>query len=170
MKIRLFSLVLAVMLLCCTAAQAAEMHFSGLFSFSYDETLYECDTTSWLDQNTAGKRWLMMLYATDYLIDASLTRTEGWEQVTLKSADDPAFAWYLDNMTADGFEHLGTQQADGAAFALFRTSDADGEYLLAETVANGWSISFYAYYDDTDRPADDALLSALQAVVQTCRP
>lgn len=169
MRRQMISLFLILMLL-CPCAQAQTHSFSGLFSLSYDENVYTADTSTWMDESDETSRWLMMLSTDAYLFDVTLSRVEGWEHVSLT---DPAAAmagWYLDSMTADGFEHLDTVEANGVVFGLFRASDEDGEYLLGETVINGWAVSFYAYYNDPERPADDALAGALKSVLAAYQP
>ena len=169
MHARFLAFFLALMLL-TAPAQAATQTFSGLFSVEYDEHVYTLDTATWLDHSDGKSRWLMMLGAEDYLIDVNLNFAKGWEHLSLTNPDDPMTEWYLEERLTDGVDHLGNVSANGALFCLFRTSDADGEYLLGETVANGWAVRFYAYYDDPDRPVDDALQEALEGLLNHYKP
>ena len=166
---RMLSLFLILMLL-CPCAQAQTHTFSGLFSLSCDENVYTADTSSWMDESDENSRWLMTLSAEAYLFDVTLSRVEGWEHVSLTDPSAAMTGWYLDSMTADGFEHLDTVETNGVVFGLFRADDEDGEYLLGETVINGWAVSFYAYYNDPERPLDDALADALKSVLATYQP
>ena len=169
MRNRIFSVFLALMLL-CPSAQAQTLTFSGLFSLTYDENIYAADTNSRLDESDEDGRWLMMLSTDAYLFDATISRADGWEHVSLTDPGSAVTSWYLEDMSGSGFEYLDTLEANGAVFGLFRALDDDGEYLLGETMANGWAISFCAYYDDPERPADDGLLDALKSLLQTYQP
>ena len=169
----MYARILAVflsLLLFAVPAQAATQSFSGLFSLTYDETVYKADTISWLDQNDGINRWLMMLGANDHLFDVTLSRAEQWEHITLSDPASAMTTWYLEDMTASGFEHLDTLTANGTVFGLFRAFDDDGEYLLGETIVSGWLISFYGYYDDPERPVDDALTDALRELLESYQP
>ena len=172
MPVRFFALLLAVCLLFCAmpCAQAATHTISGLFSLSYDETVYTADASVWLDHADERNRWLMLLTADGHVLDASMAFQEGWEHLSLTDPASPSVQWYVEEMTASGFDHLETLEAGGAVFGLFRASDVDGEYLLGETVVSGWAITFFAYYDDPTLPADEALLQQLKGVLETYQP
>ena len=166
---RMLSLFLILMLL-CPCAQAQTHTFSGLFSLSCDENVYTADTSSWMDECDENSRWLMTLSADAYLFDVTLSRVEGWEHVSLTDPSAAMTGWYLDRMSADGFEHLETFEAGGVVFGIFRAAEEGGEYLLGETMVNGWAIGFCACYNDPERPTDDELLNALKSVLQTYQP
>jgi len=171
MPAKFLSILLALsLMLCAGCAQAATHTFSGLFSMEYDERVYALDTAAWLDESDDVSRWLCMLSAENYLIDVNMNQIEGWEHLSLIRPDDPMTSWYLEDMLTDGVEHIGNVEAGGALFCLFRTSDADGEFLLGETVANGWAVSFYAYYDEPEKQTDTALEEALKALLRTYQP
>ena len=56
-------------------------------------------------------------------------------------------------------------------FNIFRVdSKESGSYLFAETVVDGWMVTFFAYYDKDGRSVDDALTDALRSVVATFEP
>lgn len=169
MYTRFLAFFLALTLL-AGPALAAEQSFAGLFSIEYDEAAYHADTVTYLTGSDGDSRWLMMLGANDYLIDVSMYRVEGWEHLSLTDPGDPMTSWYLKESLGNGIEYIGNISAGGALFCLFRTFDADGEYLMAETVRNGWAISFYAYYDDPEQKTDERLTEALTELVSTYQP
>ena len=170
MPARLLSLLLAALLLLgAGSACAAEHTISGLFSITYDETVFTLDHSSYCDDSTPEHRWLFVLCSEDALIDVDMQPAGDYAVQSLDGADEAALKIYIDEMSFVGCEYIETVDAGEIPFGLFRMNDENGPYLLAETIANGWCIDFYAYYDQ-DAPVDEALVQALRSVVRTYRP
>lgn len=155
--------------LCLTGATAAEYTASGLFTVSYQD--YVIDAVDYQVDMTDTYRWLFLLYSDGILIDVGIEALDGHENLSLYAATDAETQFYLDELLSDGsVTLLDTLEPSGIPFYIFRFQSDDGPYLLAETVVKGYCIDFCAYYDDETLPADDALLSALEGVVETFIP
>ena len=170
MPAKLLSLLLALLLiLCLGGAQAAEYTAPGLFTVTYDEQRWTADCAAYHGESTPEARWLFMLYSDDMLIDVEAATAAGYAVQTLVGADAGSIERYIDDMAFVGCTHLDTITVGEIPFVLFEMEDEEGPYLMAETVANGWCIDFYAYYDQGG-PADEKLAEALREVLGTFEP
>lgn len=175
-------MTIALLLLCSMAlalcsAQAAEYTVDGLFTVRYDDKAFTLDNATYADENVDDSyRWFFILYNDLMMFDASTERIDGFEDFSTQGADEAARQLYLDDLYAsfdDQSIKLLTTVTAGeskAPFYVFSYENEDGPYLMAETVVNGYGIDFMAYYNDSEKPVDDALLNALLELVDTYAP
>lgn len=177
MKARLTALLLALMLALPCAAGAETHTVEGLYSVEYEDGL-TLDTTTYLLDRTDTYTWLFMLYGDEYTIDASMTKLEGYDGFSLYNATEEQRASYasdtLQALSDYDAELLSTMSVvyEGAEipFYIFSCKDENGAYLMGETIAGGYALDFYCYYEDGARSADDALTQRLVSLLQSFTP
>lgn len=157
-----------------TSALAADYSVSGLFSITYDDSVFTLDDTSCQSQNTNTYRWLFLLSASEHLVDVSTELIEGYESLTLATATEDERQAYLndtlDSFSEDSATYLEMVEVNGTPFYMYQMEDGEGPYLLAETIVNGCSIDFFAYYDNAEHSADEALMAMLTELLSTFEP
>lgn len=155
-----------------TGAFAADYGVSGMFTITYDDSVFKLDDTSYQSKSTDTYRWLFLLTSTDYLVEVSTEQLE--RSLNLATATAEERQVYLDDMLSsfdeDSATYLEMVDANGTPFYVYQLEDAEGPYLLAETVVSGHAIDFYAYYDDAARSADEALMTVLTELLSTFAP
>ena len=169
------ALSLAMMMaLSLTVASAQTYQAGSYYTITYPDTL-TLDDTSYTEDNTADNSWLFMLVGDNWLIDASINTVSDYAGVSLYSASDADRQAYVDD-TLDAYADENATLVDtltlagNIPFYVYSMEDSDGAYYYAETIANGASINFCAYYDDAAAVLDDALLTNLTDVLTTFTP
>lgn len=177
MEKRIASLLCLILVLCLSigTSLAAEYTANGLFTITYDDTLALDDATYAAD-NTENARWLFMLSKDNAIIDAQVAlEDEDYANFSMSSATEEERQAYVDyflDSYADMDAKLITSLAvseQSIPFYLYTITDEDGLYYFAETVEKGYSIGFYAYYED-ETPSDGALLEMLEGVLYSFQP
>ncbi len=170
-----------IMLLLCAAmtlaplcaSQAEAYTVPGLYTVEYEDGAV-IDDTSYLHDKTDTYTWLFMICGSDYAIDASMTKMDFYEGMSLYSATEDERTAYLEDtkLMLEEFngEYLGIVDKIGIPFYVFSCENDDGAYLWAETVANGYTLDFYCYYDDDRMPVDEALLEKFSAMLESFEP
>jgi len=175
-KIAALALTLMLVLSLSLTAAAAETYTAGsYYTIEYPDDTLTLDDTSYTEDSTEDSTWLFMLEGDDYLIDASIGKLDGYEGVSLYSASDEDKAAYV----ADTLEDFADESpaladtlntASGVPFYIYSLESSDGAYYYAETIANGVSVNFCCYYNDTELPLDADLLAAFESILSTFQP
>ncbi len=172
--------LLVCMLACtvCLSALAVEYTtVNNLFTITYDENLYLLDDFTYLNENTSDYQWLYMLYLPekDVVVDVEMEYMPEFEGVTLYTASEATYAQYVD-ATLDLFSDYHIQLLDtitvseqNIPFYIYSKEDADGAYITAETIVNGWAIQFSTYHNESGE-MDASLLTVVQEIVSTFKP
>lgn len=175
MKKLLALLLCTLFCLACTWALAADYTVPGLFTITYDDTVYELDDNSYLSEKADdGFTWLFILYGDDALIDVEAEKLMDFPDLTFLSASEEerqAYVdYFLDSYADEDAELIAslTSTKDGIPFYVFSMQDEDGLYYQAETVVKGYALDFYGYYEN--REPDDALLEDMKALVESFIP
>ncbi len=174
-----FACLLVCVLLCaaCLTASAAQYNAGNLFQITYDETLWQLDDVTYLEENTGDFKWLFMLYRADQdiLIDMAMEALPEFEGLSLFSATTEERTAYVE-ATMDVFQDNNIKLMDTITvseldipFYLYSLEDADGAALMAETVVSGWALHFTAYHQDSTQ-LDDDVLTALDEILGTFVP
>ena len=110
-------------------------------------------------------------------IEAALEYFESLDGISLWDAGEEDFQAYVDmileEFAEDGAVVLDPVNANGIPFIIIRCEDDDGEYLYAETVTNGYVLSFYAYALDWDSnylPLEEKHLDTFREILSTFQP
>ena len=171
---KLAALSLALLLaLGITAATAETYTAPGFYTITYPDGL-TLDNTSYTDENSEDEVWLFLLSNEEYMLDAYITKLDEYANVSLYSATDEQREAYVEDTLDDYADYnpelVETVTTDeGIPFYVFSMQESDGAYYYAETITNGMSVNFYAYYVDASLPLDDALLSNLHDVLASLR-
>ncbi|MEA4999618.1 MAG: hypothetical protein VB087_09555 [Candidatus Limiplasma sp.] len=173
---KLTALTLAILLaLSLVQGAAAATYVAGeYYTIDYPDTL-TLDDTTYSDEHTEDSRWLFLLYDDDYLIDATLNRVTDYEGESLYNADQAERdAYVADTLAAFADDNIELVReittVSGFPFYIYSREGTDGVFYYAETIANGTSVNFTAYYADAARPLDNDLLETLTEVLITLRP
>ena len=110
-------------------------------------------------------------------IEAGLEYYERLDGISLWDADEEDFQAYVDmileEFAEDGAYVLDPVYASAIPFIIIRCEDDDGEYFYAETVTNGYVLSFYAYALDWDSnylPLKNKHLDTFREILGTFQP
>ena len=110
-------------------------------------------------------------------IEAWMYYFEDIKDFSLWNADEEQLQAYADETMElfedEDAEYLGIVMADRIPFVLIRSVDEDGEYLYAETVTNGYTITFYGYvmdYNDNTYPFTVDHIEQFKQILSTLRP
>lgn len=80
----------------------------------------------------------------------------------------------IEDFGDDSSEWIGTVMAGSIPFILIKGEDADGEYLYADTITNGYSIQFEVYVTDMEGekyyPVTDSYIDQFKDILATFRP
>ena len=167
-------LLALLMTLTLTLATAETYSAGSYYTIDYPDTL-TLDDATYTDELTDDSRWLYLLYDENYLIDATLEHVTGYEGESLYNADqDERDAYVADTLAAYADDDIALVReittVSGFPFYIYSREGTDGAFYFAETIANGTSVNFTAYYADAGRALDDDLLEALTEVLITLRP
>ncbi|MBR6185895.1 MAG: hypothetical protein IKQ41_06485 [Clostridia bacterium] len=174
-----FALLLALSCLGCAHAEGVTFKTNY-----YTLTLQEGWTVSMEDANSEMAENLVFLggfyapKAKDLVVEAWLAYYEDLKDKALWNGDEAFLQEYidivLDDYAEDNAVYLDTVMADKIPFVLIKCEDAEGEYLYADTMSNGYAIVFYAYVTDYDAektfPLKDADIEQFKAILSTFKP
>lgn len=172
---KLTALLLSLFLLLALGTAAAATYTAdGVYTLEYPDTL-TLDDTTYAEDSAEDDLWLFVLQNDDYLIDAYITATGMYEDVSLTNATQTEIQEYLDETAAtfatQNSALVGTLTSQGGTlFYLYAMSDSVGPYYYAETIESGDSINFICYYQDSARLLDARLLDDFKAVLSTYVP
>lgn len=172
------TLLLAVILLALGLPAPAETFIrEGVFSFEYPDDWVDFGTDPSEDSDdvafVGGRRYNALT------VDVQLFYDEYYADVRLFEADEDTLSDYAGMLESTFYEVYSSEIVrageHGIPFAMVHGVDDYGESLYAETIANGWSISFYGYaYADTDytrmRALTDEDVEAFRAIVASVEP
>jgi len=175
---KLISLLLCL-LLCAAACSAAAVEYNAynIFTITYDENQYAFNNTAYLEENTSSYIWLFMLYqqAMDVVVDVEMEHVPEFDSLTLYTASVEDRNSYV-NATLDAFVDQDIRLMDtftvsdmGIPFYVYSMTDEAGEHLTAETIVDGWAISFSTYHTKTS-DADETLLTVMEEIVTSFIP
>lgn len=172
---KLAALSLALMLVLSLTLASAETYQAGeYYKIDIPDTT-ALDDVSYVAENTPEYSWLFMLVSDQWLIDATFSLAEGYEGASLYNASSDDVDAYVDD-TLDAYADRQITLVDtlsldnGIPFFIYSMDDGDGAYYYAETIIDGRSFNFSAYYNDAELPLDTALLNNLQQVLKTFEP
>ena len=109
---------------------------------------------------------------------ASLVYYENLKNVALWSSDAEELQAYVDAVLEDYAEDnpqwIGNVMAGSIPFVLIRGTDADGEYLYADTMTNGYAIEFIAMRTDENGekqlPLREQDIELFKSILSTFKP
>lgn len=178
---RTLSLLFAAMLILCAVSAAcadvpfATKYFTLTLPDNWEAVTDEPDSDSKDDIEELG-----YFYPADeetgLIIEALLTYYEELKDFSMWGAEESELQEYtefvLDDFADSKPELLGVVKAGSIPFVLIRAEDEDGEFLYAETVTNGYAISFVAYVADENRvyPMTDSAVEQFKSVLATFLP
>ena len=174
------SLILARFVLCSAAWAAADD--GVLFETEYYTLTLPDNWKIDLDDLEEDDKFeeLGFMYAREddgLAIEAALEYFESLDGISLWDAGEEDFQAYVDmileEFAEDGAVVLDPVNANGIPFIIIRCEDDDGEYLYAETVTNGYVLSFYAYALDWDSnylPLEEKHLDTFREILSTFQP
>lgn len=151
---------------------AAEYTAEELFTITYDESRFQLDDFTFLDDCTPSREWLFMLYSDDAVVDAALLKLQDGLTLDTQEQQQAYVADMLDSYADQDAVYLLTLSCgpQSIPFFLFQLQDEEGAYLLAEAVIDGWGYDFSAYYEDSQRKPDGDLTSWLIQILRTFEP
>ena len=127
-----------------------------------------------------GYEYLGCFYSpedTGLAVYAFLEYYEEYKDVSLWNADEDDIREYaeiaLEDLADDNPVFLGTVSAGSVPFVLIRGADADGDYLYADTMTNGYAIIFEACvldYDENQYPVTDKHIEQFRTILATLSP
>lgn len=111
-------------------------------------------------------------------VEAFKTYYEDLKDFKLWELDDDTLKDYaalvLEDFEEDNPVFLDIVKAGSIPFVLFKAADEDGDYLYADTVANGHTIVFMAYVLDKDGetilPLTDEYIEEFKTILNTFKP
>lgn len=149
----LVALTLVLSAVCCAAAEKAD---DNTFSTPYftltlpDGWVY--DTEDAETEMTDNEQYLGLFGSfgdRGFVVDSYLMYLEELKDISLWNLEEAELQDYADIIMSvleeDNPEYLGVVTAGSIPFILIRATDEEGEYLYADTVANGHSIQFEAF-------------------------
>lgn len=172
------TLLLAVILLALGLPAPAETFIrEGVFSFEYPDGWVDFGSEPSKDGDdvafVGGRRYNALT------VDVQLFYDEYYDDVRLFEADEETLDDFAGMLESTFYEVYSTEivraGARGIPFAMVHGVDSSGDSLYAETIANGWSISFYGYaYADADytqlRALTDEDVGIFRAIVASVEP
>ena len=166
-------LLLSMIALLLTAAAADTYTVDGYYTIEYPDSLTVDDTT-YLYENNEWVMWMFLLQGEDFVIDAYISVVQSLPGFTLFGADEEGVQAYaeeamriLEGQNPELLEIIIPES--GVPFYEYHLENEYGAYLFAETIVDGKTVNFIAYYADRTAP-DDELRAQLEAVVHSYTP
>lgn len=177
MKIKHYVIVLTlVLMLFCVPAHAAQYAPSeNSYSFTYPDE-WTIDTLSYTSSNTDDSLWLCDFHPAGCIIELDMINyTDLYRTMSLYSANEAQMNLYMQDIvssyessgeTARYLETYQVAYADAQIpFLIYQvTGSKNGDFYYADTLANGWSITLYAY-SESETALDPKCLEHLKTLL-----
>ena len=176
---KLIAIVLALLLtLSIVSAMAGTTFTNNYYTLELPEG-WEIDTSNLQSEDNLED--LGLLYCAEgrgLAVEAFQIYYEDLKDLKLWEADDDKLKEYagliLEDFSEDNPVFLDIIKVGSIPFVLVKATDEDGDYLYADTIANGHAIVFMAYVLDKDGetflPITDAYIEEFKTILNTFKP
>ena len=172
-------LLVSVLLLCAIPSAMADVQFrTDYFSMTLPDDSYidkDGSGAEELGENVEKLGIFCPPESIGLVVGVYRVTYEDMQNVSLWIADEAELREYadavLEDLKDDRPEYLGIVQAGSIPFVVVRGTDADGDYLYAETMLDGAAIEFWAFVADEEGemsyPLTDELIEQFKSILAT---